>query len=198
MYRAVTWAALDRGIPISDEEAVGRLAENLLIEVIPPTICDGRQYTVLADKEDITWAIREPQINRYVSPVSTYRGVRAALTTQQRRVGAPGAVVMVGRDIGTVVLPEAEIKVYLDATLEERTRRRLHEALMRGQALSFDDVLADLQQRDHSDSTRSEAPLSVAPGAVVVDTTHLSIDEVVAQIEVLVHQASGRIERTKP
>lgn len=198
MYRAVTWAALDRGIPISDEEAVGRLAENLLIEVIPPTICDGRQYTVLADKEDITWAIREPQINRYVSPVSTYRGVRAALTTQQRRVGAPGAVVMVGRDIGTVVLPEAEIKVYLDATLEERTRRRLHEALMRGQALSFDDVLADLRQRDHSDSTRSEAPLSVAPGAVVVDTTHLSIDEVVAQIEVLVHQASGRIERTKP
>lgn len=198
MYRAVTWAALDRGIPISDEEAVGRLAENLLIEVIPPTTCDGRQYTVLADKVDITWAIREPQINRYVSPVSTYRGVRAALTTQQRRVGAPGAVVMVGRDIGTVVLPEAEIKVYLDATLEERTRRRLHEALMRGQALSFDDVLTDLQRRDHSDSTRSEAPLSVAPGAVVVDTTHLSIDEVVAQIEVLVHQASGRIERTKP
>ena len=197
MYRAVTWAALERGIPISDEEAVGRLAESLLIKVIPPTIQDGRQYTILADDVDITWAIREPQINRYVSPVSTYRGVRAALTTQQRRIGAPGTVVMVGRDIGTVVLPEAEIKVYLDATLEERTRRRLHEALMRGQALSFDDVLADLQRRDHSDSTRSEAPLSVAPGAVVVDTTHLSIDEVVAQIEVLVLQALGRIEGTK-
>lgn len=197
MYRAVTWAALERGIPISDEEAVGRLAESLLIKVIPPTIQDGRQYTILADDVDITWAIREPQINRYVSPVSTYRRVRAALTTQQRRIGAPGTVVMVGRDIGTVVLPEAEIKVYLDATLEERTRRRLHEALMRGQALSFDDVLADLQRRDHSDSTRSEAPLSVAPGAVVVDTTHLSIDEVVAQIEVLVLQALGRIEGTK-
>jgi CMP/dCMP kinase len=197
MYRAVTWAALDRGIPISDEEAVSRLADSLLIEVIPRTICDGRQYTVLADKVDITWAIREPLVNRYVSPVSTYRGVRAALTTQQRRIGALGAVVMVGRDIGTVVLPEAEIKVYLDATLEERTRRRLHEGLMRGQSLSYADVQADLQRRDHSDSTRSEAPLSVATGAVVVDTTHLSIDEVVAQLEVLVLYAIGCVERTK-
>ncbi|MHB1357944.1 MAG: (d)CMP kinase [Anaerolineae bacterium] len=190
MYRAVTWAALERSIPIADEEAVGRLAESLLIKVIPPTIQDGRQYTVLADDIDITWAIREPLVNRFVSPVSTYRRVRAALTAQQRRIGAAGAVVMVGRDIGSVVLPEAEIKVYLDATLEERTRRRLHEALSRGQSLSYDDVLADLQRRDHSDSTRSEAPLSVAPGAIVVDTTHISIDEVVAQIELLVMQVS--------
>jgi cytidylate kinase len=197
MYRAVTWAALDRGISISDEEAVGDLAEILLIEVIPPTLCDGRQYTVLADQVDITWAIREPQVNRGVSPVSTYRRVRSALTTQQRRIGAPGAVVMVGRDIGTVVLPEAEVKVYLDATLQERTRRRFSEALLRGQALSYDDVLADLQRRDHSDSTRSEAPLSIAPGAVVIDTTHLSIGEVVEHIEKLVLQAIKRIESVK-
>jgi CMP/dCMP kinase len=191
MYRAVTWAALERNIPISEEEAVGRLAEELLIEVIPPTIEDGRQYTVLADKVDITWAIREPLVNRYVSPVSTYRRVRAALTAQQRRIGAARAVVMVGRDIGSVVLPEAKIKVYLDATIEERTRRRLHEALTRGQVLSYGDVLADLQHRDHSDSTRSEAPLSIAPGAVVIDSTSLSIDEVVAQIEALVRRVSG-------
>ena len=181
---------MERAIPIADEEALGRLAESLLIEVIPPTIQDGRQYTVLADNVDITWAIREPIVNRFVSPVSTYRRVRAALTAQQRRIGASGAVVMVGRDIGSVVLPEAEIKVYLDASLEERTRRRLQEALLRGQSLSYDDVLADLQRRDHSDSTRSEAPLSVAPGAVVIDTTYLSIDEVVAQIELLMAQTS--------
>lgn len=190
MYRAVTWAALERGITIADVEAIGRLAESLLIKVIPPTVQDGRQYTVLADDVDITWAIRELLVNRFVSPVSTYRRVRAALTAQQRRIGASGAVVMVGRDIGSVVLPEAEIKVYLDATIEERVRRRLHEALLRGQSLSSDDVLADLQRRDHSDSTRSEAPLSIAPGAVIVDTTHLSIDEVVAQIEAMVVQAS--------
>jgi CMP/dCMP kinase len=191
MYRAVTWAALERHIPIPEEEAVGRLAEELLIEVIPPTIEDGRQYTVLADNVDITWAIREPLVNRYVSPVSTYRRVRAALTAQQRRIGAARAVVMVGRDIGSVVLPEAKIKVYLDATIEERTRRRLHEALTRGQVLSYSDVLADLQRRDHSDSTRSEAPLSIAPGAVVIDSTQLTIDEVVAQIEALVRRVSG-------
>jgi CMP/dCMP kinase len=189
MYRAVAWAALDRGILISDEEAVGHLAEILLIEVIAPTTSDGRQYTVLADKTDITWAIREPQVNRSVSPVSTYRKVRAALTSQQRRIGAPGAVVMVGRDIGTVVLPEAEVKVYLDATLEERTRRRLLEASQRGQVLSYEDVLVDLQRRDHWDSTRSEAPLSVAHDAVVVDTTSLTIEQVVARIEHLVYQA---------
>ncbi len=183
MYRAVTWAALDRGIAIEDEATVARLAESLCIGVIPPTIEDGRQYTVYADGVDITWKIREPEVNRYVSSVSAYRGVRLALTRQQRRIGAPGGVVMAGRDIGTVVLPEAEVKIYLDASLEERARRRHLENVQRGLASDYAAVLENLRQRDRIDSSRREAPLSVAPDALVIDSTQMSIAEVVARIE---------------
>ncbi|OGO06968.1 MAG: cytidylate kinase [Chloroflexi bacterium RBG_13_56_8] len=182
MYRAVTWAALDRGIPIEDEEAVTRLAESLRIDVSRPTAEDGRQYTVLADGEDVTWEIRSPEVNESVSPVSAYKGVRAALTRQQRRIAAGGGVVMVGRDIGTVVLPEAEVKIYLDATVEERARRRHLEVLGRGQPSDYAEVLANLRRRDHIDSTRAEAPLAIAKDAIVIDSTHMSVEEVVAQI----------------
>jgi cytidylate kinase len=186
MYRAVTWAALDRGIPIEDEAAVTRLAETLEIRVEPPVLADGRQYTVLADGVDITWTIREPQVNREVSPVSAYRGVRTALTQQQRRIGLQGGVVMVGRDIGSVVLPEAELKVFLDASLHERARRRFVESAERGSHLPFDQVVADLARRDEIDSSREVAPLSRAQGAVYIDTTRLDVDHVVARILTLV------------
>ena len=182
MYRAVTWAALDRGIAISNEPAVTALAETLQIGIEPPTSQDGRQYTVLADGEDITWKIREAAVNREVSPVSAYRGVRTALTAQQRRIGLQGGVVMVGRDIGSVVLPEAELKVYLDASLHERARRRFVEFAERGSRLPFEDVVADLARRDEIDSSREVAPLSKAEGAAYLDTTRLDIDQVVARI----------------
>ncbi len=185
MYRAVTWAALDRGIPIEDEMAITDLARRLRIEVLPPTLDDGRQYTVLADGVDVTWAIREPEVNRWVSPVSAYRGVREALVAQQRRIGREGRVVMVGRDIGTVVLPEAELKVYLDASLEERARRRYLEARERGQMVSLEEVIEDLRRRDRIDSTRAEGPLQAAPDAVVIDSTHMTVDEVVARVVAL-------------
>ncbi|MEA3407176.1 MAG: (d)CMP kinase [Chloroflexota bacterium] len=190
MYRAVTWAALDRGIPIEDEMAVTRLAWTLRIEVVPPTEDDGRQYTVLADGRDITWAIRTPEVNRYVSPVSAYPGVRMALTQQQRRIGASGGVVMVGRDIGTVVLPQAQVKIYLDATVEERARRRHLEVLERGEASDYEEVLEDLRRRDRIDSTREQAPLRVAEDAVVVDSTDKCIEEVVARVEAVVRQTT--------
>ena len=196
MYRAVTWAALERGISIEhDEAAVTRLAEMLLIEVIPPTVNDGRQYSVLADGRDITWAIRDPEVNRYVSPVSAYVGVRAALTRQQRRIGEAGGVVMVGRDIGTVVLPQAQLKIYLDATLEERARRRYRESRERGQPRDYAEVVEDLRRRDQIDSSREAAPLQVPDGAVVIDSTHLAVAQVVEQIEVLalaiIHDCRG-------
>lgn len=192
MYRAVTWVALVRGIPIEDEAAVTKLAESLLIEVTRPTVQDGRQYTVYADGEDITWRIREPGVNRYVSPVSAYRGVRQALTRQQRRIGAAGGVVMVGRDIGSVVLPEAEVKIYLDATLEERARRRYREAQQRGTPRDYAEVLEDLKRRDHIDSTREQAPLCVAEGAVVIDSTKMTVEEVVARIRALLKAAKEK------
>jgi len=190
MYRAVTWAALDRGIPIEDETAITRLAESLLIEVSRPTVDDGRQYTVLADQVDVTWGIRELEVNRFVSAVSAYKGVRAALTQQQRRIGSGGAVVMVGRDVGTVVFPGAQVKVYLDATLEERALRRHLEEKRRGLPSDYAFVLEDLSRRDHIDSSRKEAPLTIAHDAVVIDSTDMSIEEVVARVEALVSSAS--------
>ncbi|MFO7917668.1 MAG: (d)CMP kinase [Anaerolineae bacterium] len=190
MYRAVTWAALDRGIPIGDEMAVTGLAQSLRIEVVPPTEDDGRQYTVRADGRDVTWEIRTPEVNRHVSPVSAYPGVRAALTEQQRRIGAAGGVVMVGRDIGTVVLPQAQVKIYLDATVEERARRRHLEILERGKSAGYEEVLEDLRRRDRIDSTREQAPLQAAEDAVVVDSTGKRIEEVVARAEAIVREAT--------
>jgi CMP/dCMP kinase len=194
MYRAVTWAALERGIPIEDEAAVTRLAEQLRIEVLAPTVDDGRQYTVLADGADITWKIREPEVNRYVSPVSAYPDVRVALVRQQRRIGAAGGVVMVGRDVGTVVLPEAEVKVYLDATLEERAQRRYLESLARGQQRAFEDVLEEVRRRDHIDSTRAASPLRVPDGATVIDSTTLTVEQVVNRLEDITRRALCRDE----
>jgi cytidylate kinase len=186
MYRAVTWAALDRGIPIADEVAVTALAEQLRIDVSPPTVDDGRQYTVLADGVDVTWAIRTPAVNAEVSPVSAYAGVRRALVAQQRRIAEGGQVVMAGRDIGTVVLPDADLKIYLDASVEERARRRWLEMKARGNKASYEDVLASMRRRDEIDSNRHVSPLCAAEDAVVLDTTDLSIEEVLAAVERLI------------
>lgn len=188
MYRAVTWAALARGIPIADEAAVTALAEHLRIDVLPPTADDGRQYTVLADGVDVTWAIRTPEVDAHVSPVSAYAGVRQALVAQQRRIAAGGRVVMVGRDIGTVVLPDADLKVYLDANVEERALRRWREMHGRGEDVDYGEVLAAMRCRDEIDTNRHVAPLRPAADAVIVDTTGLSIGEVLARVERLVEE----------
>jgi CMP/dCMP kinase len=187
MYRAATWAALDRGLAVSDEAAVTDLTESLQIDVKPPSVDDGRQYDVLCDGVDVTWAIRSPEVDANVSPVSVYPGVRSALTAQQRRIGLRGDVVMVGRDIGTVVLPEAPLKIYLDASAEERARRRLREVQSRGdQSQTYESILDNVKHRDAIDSGRATAPLKAAPDAVVIDSTGLSVDEVVARVEQLV------------
>ncbi len=183
MYRAVTWACLERGIPIEDEERVAQLAGELRIDVTWPTVADGRQYTVVVDGKDVTWEIRRPEVDANVSPVSAYPAVRAALTEQQRRIGAAGRVVMVGRDIGTVVMPDADLKVYLDAAVEERARRRYREIIARGEMADYGAVLRGMQRRDIIDSTRAAAPLCAARDAIVLDTTRMGIDEVVRSIE---------------
>jgi cytidylate kinase len=188
MYRAVTWAALDRGIPIEDEAAVTALARELRIDVTPPTLGDGRQYTILADGADITWEIRTPEVNAAVSPVSAYAGVRREMVRQQRRVAERGRVVMVGRDIGTVVLPDADLKIYLDATVEERARRRWREELARGDESDYETVLASMRRRDEIDSSRDVSPLRAAEDAVVLDSTHMSIEEVTAAVERLLEE----------
>jgi len=188
MYRAVTWAALMRGASIRDEAAVTKLAQRLRISVIPPTQEDGRQYTVLADDKDVTWAIRTPEVNANVSTVSAYPGVRRALVIQQRRVAAKGSVVMVGRDIGTVVLPGADLKIYVDASVGERAKRRWKEVQARGEEADYEDLLAAMRRRDKIDTTRKASPLRAAEDASIIDTTDLSIEEALAKIEHLVRE----------
>ena len=186
MYRAVTNAALDRGVPIEDEAGVTALAEKLAIDILLPTVDDGRQYTVLADGDDVTWAIRRPDVDRGVSPVSAYAGVRAALTAQQRRIGQRGRIVMVGRDIGTVVLPDADLKIYLDATVQERAWRRYQEEVARKEPVDYDAVLASMRRRDKIDSRRILAPLQIADDAVVLDTTGKDVHQVLEKVLSLV------------
>lgn len=186
MYRAITWVALEQENSVDDEAKVTALAESVQIDVRPPSQEDGRDCDVLADGEDITWQIRRPEVDANVSVVAAYPGVREALTVQQRRIGQRGEVVMVGRDIGTVVLPDADLKVYLDASVEERARRRYEELIARGDEISFEEVLSAMKKRDEIDSNRAVAPLRAAGDAVVMDTDDLDIDQVVANVAALV------------
>jgi len=139
---------------------------------------DGRACDVVVDGHDITWEIRKPEVDANVSVVSAYPGVRKALTTQQRRIGMRGRVVMVGRDIGTVVLPEADLKIYLDASPEERANRRYKEIMGRGGRANYQDVLGKVRHRDRVDSTRVVAPLKPAADAVILDSDALDADQV--------------------
>src|SRR5512143_1797552 len=166
MYRAVTWQALQRGVDVGDEAAVTALAERIQIDVRPASVADGRLCDVLVDGRDITWESRSGPVDANVSIVSAYRGVRLAMGEQQRHIGRRGRVVMVGRDIGTVILPEADLKIYLDASATERARRRFEELKARGVQAQLNDVLSMVLERDRIDSTRDVSPLRVAPDAV--------------------------------
>jgi cytidylate kinase len=178
MYRAVTLAALERDIPIEKEKAVTALAEELQIDIQPPSKDDGRPNDVLIDGIDRTWAIRQPDVEARVSEVSAYQGVRKALSEKQRAIGLRGDVVMVGRDIGTVVLPEADFKIYLIASVEERARRRHKECIDRGEEAAYDLVLQAMRMRDEIDSTREYAPLRPAEDALILDSDDMDIEAV--------------------
>jgi len=178
MYRAVTWIALDHDIDVMNEKAVTALAEESPIDVAPASKSDGRACDVLVAGRDITWETRLPSVDANVSVVSAYPGVRAALSRQQKRIGQRGSVVMVGRDIGTVVLPEADLKIYLDASAEERAKRRFDEMVARGANVKYEDILAKVIERDRIDSTRDVAPLKAAADAIVINSDELSVDQV--------------------
>jgi CMP/dCMP kinase len=182
MYRAVTWAALQRLHAVDNEGAVTRLANEVVIDVRPASVRDGRKADVLLDGQDITWDIRQPEVEANVSEVSAYPGVRKVMTEQQRRIGRRGSVVMVGRDIGTVVLPDADLKIYLVASVEERARRRMEEQQLRGGSMSYNDILTSMKQRDAIDSTRTVAPLKPADDAIILNTDGLNIEEVLQRV----------------
>ncbi|MGC9398709.1 MAG: (d)CMP kinase [Anaerolineae bacterium] len=193
LYRAVTWAALECGIPVDDEARINALAETLPIDVVPPTVDDGRQYTVKVGGDDVTWAIRTPAVDQNVSIVAAYPAVRTALTARMREIGARGDVVMVGRDIGTVVLPDADLKIYVEASVEVRAHRRLLERRAQGEDVTQEQMVEELRLRDAIDSGRETAPLRAAPDAVRFDNTHLTKEEMYRAVETLVldHSPNG-------
>jgi cytidylate kinase len=189
MYRAIAWLALQRGINIEDGPALGRLARHAEIEISRPLITDGRQYTVMVHGRDITWDIRTIDVTRAVSTVSSHPEVRAVLIAQQRKMGERGHVVMVGRDIGAVVLPDAELKIYLTASLKERARRRRAELAERlgenNPALpSLETVIEDIRLRDETDHEN----MMPAKDAKFIETDHLSVSQVLAKISQYVEE----------
>ncbi|CAA9586328.1 MAG: Cytidylate kinase [uncultured Thermomicrobiales bacterium] len=188
LYRAVTLAALRRGLAPGDHPSLAALVEQLHIDVLPPTLQDGRGLTVILDDEDVTWAIRTPEVDHNVSAVSAQPAVRQALLQRQRAVAARGGIIMAGRDIGTVVLPDADLKLYLEATPEERAQRRAVEEQSRGLERPFPEVLAEIERRDDIDSHRALSPLRPAADAIIVDTEGLDIDAVLATIDALLGQ----------
>lgn len=182
MYRAVTWAALNREIDIFDEIKVSELAANLLIKIDQPSVGDGHVNDIFVDGVDVTWKIKEHGVNDYVSQVSKYHGVRNSLTLQQQKIAQQGNIVMVGRDIGTVVLPKANQKFFLNASVEERAKRRYEEEISRGGKPDYTEIINNVIKRDKIDSTRDLAPLVPAIDAIIIDTNNKNIEQVVEEI----------------
>jgi cytidylate kinase len=182
MYRAVTYAALSQNIEISDEKSINAVAQNSDISIQPPSVKDNHQCDVIINKQDVTGLIHGQNVNDNVSRVSAYSGVREALTAQQRIFGKKGDIVMVGRDIGTVVLPDADLKIYLDASVEERAHRRFKEALEIGSNVTYQGILESMKRRDEIDSQRSLAPLKPANDAIIISTDGKNREQVIKEI----------------
>lgn len=183
MYRAVALAASRRGIDAQDAPALGGLADSIVIDFA--RTAGGER--VLLDGEDVSAAIRTPEISLLTSRVSACAAVREALVRRQRELCAAGGFVLEGRDIGTVVFPDAEIKFFLSASAEERGRRRFLELQAKGATVDLARTIAEVEARDQADSARTHSPLRQAADAVVIDTTALGIDQVLANMLAVVH-----------
>jgi len=182
MYRAITWIALQRNLDLRDETVITELAKKAQIDIRPPSKADGRPCDVILGERDVTWEMRNGEVDANVSVVSAYAGVRQALSEQQRRIGMRGRVVMVGRDIGTVVLPQADLKIYLDASAEERAKRRFDEIIARGEKADYDEILRKVIERDRIDSTRAVAPLRPAEDAIIINSDKMNAKQVFAHV----------------
>lgn len=191
IYRALTWLALERGVDVNDEAALVALADHMDVRVARPEVDDGRQVTVLVNGHDVTWLIRSPEVDRHVSTVSAHPRVRAALTERLRQLASSGALVMVGRDIGTVVLPDAGLKLYLTASPEERARRRARELEARGVPADFQAILDDLRRRDARDAEREAAPMRPAADAVHLSSDGMRVDDEVQFVLQQLQASSG-------
>lgn len=192
VYRALTLAALEYGVPPEDALRLAGLAAQLDIRVTPPSRQDGRFYDVWLEGRDVTEEIRSAAVDRAVSVVAAHPAVRRALLDVQRRIGRSGRVVMTGRDIGTVVMPDADLKIWLDASPEERARRRQRDLARQGIHRSVEEIMEELARRDRLDAERPVAPMAPARDAVVIVTDGRTVDEVVDEI---VRLAEGKRAR---
>ena len=188
MYRAIALKALMKGIDLEDERSLENLANDTQIDVIP----DPDGCRVIMDGEDVSERIRTHEVSQASSKVSAVRGVRRRLIEIQRRIGAAGGIVAEGRDIGSVVFPDADIKIYLDADIETRTLRRMKDMERSGEQIPFEKVKEDIQRRDKQDSSRQLSPLIVPEGAKIIDTSNLSIEE---QVEKVLDEVRRRLEK---
>jgi cytidylate kinase len=180
MYRAVAWKTIETGLDLRDEAAVAALSEGARFEL------EGGR--VIIDGTDISHAIRPPEIDAAATTVARYPAVRRVLVARQRDIGRTGGVVMEGRDIGTVVFPDAEVKIYLDASPEERARRRANDPAHRSTTAALAEVATALAERDRSDSTRAASPLSMAADAILIETTGVAVESVVDRVMAIVDE----------
>ena len=190
MYRAVTWLALRRGILVTDVSAVERLAMDCSM-----TVAYGgpESAAIIIDGHPLRQELTTAEVDRSVSAVAAAPGVRRALVQRQQAIGAGGSIVMVGRDIGSVVLPDADAKLYIDASPEERARRRWQQQqLDTGPTADYGEVLADTIRRDNLDSQRSDSPLTVADGALVINTDGMDFAQTVCAVVAAVCRVTGR------
>jgi cytidylate kinase len=178
MYRSVALRVKEKGIPPEDELTIRQLALSLRIAFIT----EDEQTHVFCDGEDVTEVIRKPEISRLASAISKQKGLRKALVQMQREMGRGGGVILEGRDIGTVVFPDAEVKFYLDAKSEERVKRRYDEMVEKGMMADFKETQKELVQRDHNDMHRDQSPLKKAKDALLIDSTHRSAEQVMAEM----------------
>lgn len=193
MYRSVALLALGRGVELDDDAALGELARTCTI-AFEHAAGDPIPKEVILNGENATADIRTAEIDKAVSPVSAAPSVRAAMVEQQRAVGATGDYVIEGRDIGTTVFPDAELKVFLTASDEERAHRRVRQNVDRGVgSIEYEEVLSDLKRRDAVDSTRATSPLRAADDAVVIDSTDHYIEEVIDEICSLAHERGASV-----
>jgi CMP/dCMP kinase len=178
MYRSVAWTAQKKGLDLSDEVAMAGIAENLNIEFVPQ---ENRQ-SVIVNGEDLTDHLKNETVGRGAATVAAQKFVRETLISKQQQIGKAGNVVMDGRDIGTVVFPQAERKYFFVANVEERGRRRYEELKSRNPDIDVDEIIEEIRQRDHEDRNRKFSPLVMAQDALEVDTTRLNIEEVTDQV----------------
>lgn len=184
MYRAFTWYCLQKGVDCKDEKACVKLIPEVTIELKP-------NHVVLCNGIDVSSDIRQTNVSGNVSYIASYKDIRLALVVLQRKMAENSSVIMDGRDIGTYVLPNAEVKIFQIASVETRAKRRYDENVSKGIACTYDEIVEDVKKRDHIDSTRSFAPLKPAEDSILLDTSSLSIEEVVNKVIEIINEKVG-------